>query len=233
MDNRERKKYYMVPLSKVVPPLPYIDEFDADKNAPETIDTVKVHSVKRVWWTCKKCGTSYLKAPQKRARGGGCPECNCNLPNSGESLADYMPEVLDWWDPDLNTAHPYQIYPFARTHIYLKCPVCGNRVRFKLDSISKSKKVPTCRSCLYDKDHMRGQVPVEKSMAATSFLAEYAVSRNALRVETIPAARKVYQNREAYWHCSICGAIWLAELRIRAQGRGKCPYCGGVSNNEK
>ena len=51
-------------------------EFDREKNAPLTPETLVAGTGKRLWWRCQKCGHSWLARGSLRVFGRGCPKWN-------------------------------------------------------------------------------------------------------------------------------------------------------------
>ncbi len=52
-----------------------MEEWDYQKNIFISPEAVSVHSGKKVWWKCKKCGFNWQATIDKRSNGRKCPKC--------------------------------------------------------------------------------------------------------------------------------------------------------------
>ncbi|MBQ6783112.1 MAG: zinc-ribbon domain-containing protein [Acholeplasmatales bacterium] len=55
--------------------LPFMDEWDYEKNNEIDPNTLLPGSGKKAWWKCKKCGNEWLTEIRMRTIGHGCPSC--------------------------------------------------------------------------------------------------------------------------------------------------------------
>ena len=55
--------------------MPYIDEWDYQKNEGIDINTILPNSGKKVFWICKKCGYNWKTEVRCRTKGHNCPSC--------------------------------------------------------------------------------------------------------------------------------------------------------------
>ena len=52
-----------------------MEEWDYDKKVEIHPSALSLHSGKKVWWICKRCGNSWQATVDKRSNGRGCPKC--------------------------------------------------------------------------------------------------------------------------------------------------------------
>lgn len=87
-------------------------EWDAEKNAPLTTETVAAGSHKRVWWRCAE-GHSWQSEVRVRFGGAKCPFCaQRSLCSGSNDLATLMPDIAAQWDYDKNgSLRPCDVLP--------------------------------------------------------------------------------------------------------------------------
>lgn len=144
-------------LSTVRPDL--LAEWDWDKNASLTPDTLLPSSHAKVWWRCEK-GHRWEAAVFSRTRekAAGCPYCTGKKVLAGfNDLATLRPELAKQWHPSLNvdltpdqvalgsnkkvwwrcgSGHVWQAAIYSRTRKRASgCPVCAGQVKRFRDEI--------------------------------------------------------------------------------------------------
>ena len=99
-------------------------EWDAEKNAPLTPQSVSVCSNRKVWWRCP-LGHGYQALISTRTmRNTGCPVCAGRKVLSGfNDLSTLEPLVAAQWHPTLNAPlTPADVTPGSHRIVWWKCP---------------------------------------------------------------------------------------------------------------
>lgn len=127
------------------------------KNGPLLPSAVTVHSNRKVWWRCSKCGAEWETSICHRSSGRGCPKCASkargdiltkkNLITGVNDLKTLHPELAAEWDYSKNTdgpeeysqcstrkkwwicpkGHSYDIAISSRTSQGQGCPYCASK----------------------------------------------------------------------------------------------------------
>lgn len=87
------------------------------------------------WWLCSRCGESWKSSINGRVRRQriNCPDCNRSAgaaararPESGQSLGDRYPELVNQWHPTKNGgATPFDVGPGSHRKVFWLCETCG------------------------------------------------------------------------------------------------------------
>ncbi len=103
-------------------------EWNYEKNGDIKPSMITACTNKKIWWKCKKCGYSWLSAPNNRQKGSGCPCCSGRVPKTGENdFATLHPELLKEWDYIQNTTvDPHTILPKSGKKVWWVCSICGH-----------------------------------------------------------------------------------------------------------
>ena len=80
-----------------------LGQWDQERNAPLTPETISYGSKRKVWWRCSK-GHEWLAPPYARTGSEtGCPYCAGKLPIPGETdLGTLFPNLTREWHPAKN-----------------------------------------------------------------------------------------------------------------------------------
>lgn len=99
-------------------------QWDTEKNAPDTPQTVSYGSQRKMWWRCEK-GHSWQTAVYVRTSGAGCPICGGKMVQKGfNDLASFYPALAKEWDAEKNGAlSPEAVTPASNRKAWWKCPL--------------------------------------------------------------------------------------------------------------
>ena len=125
-------------------------EWDHEKNAPLTPDSVGHGSTKRVYWICPK-GHSYpARIDHRTIMHSGCPYCAGKLPVKGENdLKTVYPDIAEEWDYENNEKGPEDYLPKSNREVYWKCPYCG--ASYKKAIAERTINRSGCTNCSKEK----------------------------------------------------------------------------------
>lgn len=197
----------------------YVDEIAIEENKGVDFDKLTYMDRNKIWWKCNKCNSLYEMSPSSRMIGKACPYCAGKRVNATNSLEGKYPEVLDHWDWDLNVVLPNKI---LAGEIYKKinfiCPKCKRRYKTSVSGWIKAKEC-----CPYCRDHIYAVLKYENSLAGKypMLIMDWDFSKN----NEDPAHMSPSSLKEMHWRCSSCGETWKAQVRMRVNGRKKCPNC--------
>ena len=98
-------------------------QWDTEKNAPDTPQTVSYGSQRKMWWHCEK-GHSWQAPVYSRTGGAGCPYYAGRkvLPGFND-LASKAPTVAAQWHPALNGGlTPEMVTVSSHRRVWWQCP---------------------------------------------------------------------------------------------------------------
>ena len=112
--------------------------WDYEKNKPYTPKNIFPHRIRKYWWLCPKCGTSYKMTPATRIENSEyvlCHKCaaeyRANLGvkkqvDSGNSLASKYPDLAKEWHSTRNgDLTPNDVTPKSGKKVWWECSRCG------------------------------------------------------------------------------------------------------------
>lgn len=105
---------------------PLLKEWDYEKNAGITPDTVTPSSTLKVWWKCEY-GHEWKAKVDSRNRGSGCPFCSGRRVCVGfNDLLTKKPELEKEWDYEKNAPlTPQDVTYGSHKNIWWKCNKCS------------------------------------------------------------------------------------------------------------
>ena len=194
-----------------------VDEFDVEKNAPLTPDTVSYGSKRRIWWRCAK-GHEWQAAPDARNGGARCPYCSGLKAAPGvNDLAALFPEIAAEWHPTKNgDLKPCDMLPGSKKLIWWRC-ARGHEYTASPKSRVDGNGCPVCAG---DKN-----LPIIYTLADAfpELAAEWDAKRNGLLT---PADVSIDSARRVWWQCKK-GHAWQAQILVRTTTDSPCPVCSG------
>ncbi len=191
-------------------------QWDREKNAPLTPETVSHGSHQRVWWRCEK-GHEWQTAVYHRGEGKGCPYCAGRQVLPGENdLASRMPRLAAQWHPTKNgRLTPEQVFCGSHEKVWWRCER-GHVWQARIKARVQGDGCPVCA----------GKVlrPGEHDLATThpELAAQWHPTRNGTLT---PSGIGAGTRRKVWWVCEK-GHEWQAPVMARARGTG-CPVCAG------
>lgn len=191
-------------------------EWDYQRNFPLIPEQFSAVSGQSVYWKCE-LGHQWRARIANRKNGNGCPYCSGRTVLVGfNDLASQNPKLASEWHPDLNKCSPSDVIYHSNKKAYWQCDK-GHTWEASPNSRSKGTGCPYCtnRKVWKGYNDFASQFP------------ELAKEWNQERNGSISPDEVIATSASKYWwHCSICGNDWCAEVRSRAKGYG-CPSCAG------
>lgn len=200
-------------------------EWDDEKNAPLTPQSVTTGSHKLIWWRCPK-GHSWRAAVYSRTTlGTGCPVCTGRQALAGENdLATLYPDIAAQWDEEKNGAlHPSSVTAGSNRRVWWRCEKGHSYRAMIAQRVQRGDGYPYCanRKVLLGFNDLATAAPlVAKQWHETL--------NGALTPEMVTAG----SHKKAWWQCSY-GHVWKAAIyfRVGVQQCG-CPVCAGKTKRK-
>jgi len=216
-----------IPLSVAYPEL--CKEWDYEKNAPITPETIGKASNKLVWWKCSN-GHEWKASVGNRTNKNcstNCPYCSNRKVLTGyNDLAFINPQLALEWNYDKNTKLPSEVTANAQTKYWWKGQ-CGHE--WLASPYSRNKLGGNCLICnnqqvLSGFNDLASQNPT----LASEWNYEKNKGLKDGRGNDISTPEKIVVNSDktVWWKCSVCNNEWQANVYARNNGNG-CPYCIG------
>lgn len=192
-------------------------EWNYEKNAPLTPDTVSPGSNKKVWWKCVnghewECSVAYRKSHRN-----SCPYCSGKFPVLGETdLATVAPLLAAQWHPTKNgDLSPQDVITGSHKKVWWQCDN-GHEWKAQVRSRFAGTGCPYCSKRL--------PVAGETDLATLNpaLAKEWDYKKNA---PLTPDQVCLRSNKKVWWHCEY-GHEWKAKISDRSAGNN-CPYCTG------
>lgn len=203
-------------------------EWDAERNAPLTPESVAPHSNKSVWWICSK-GHHFQQSIDKRSnRGYSCPYCSGKriLPGFND-LQTLNPELAREWDHEKNKKYgPTEVALHSNKVAWWKCPVCGHSWSTKINGRANGRGCPVCatakRIISFRENRYLRRGQNDLATLRPDLAEEWDPVQNGTRK---PDDYTCNSNERIWWKCSICGNTWEATIHNRARNDSGCPKC--------
>jgi len=206
-------------------------EFDLEKNAPLTPETLIAGTNKSLWWICSDCSHEWSAGGNTRASAGnGCPACaGQSLHIDGRnSMMSTHPEIAAEFDLSKNAPITTEDI-VAGTHklYWWGCKTCS--FEWRSSPANRSRHNTGCPACVNLVVHIDGR----NSMRAThpELAAEFDSERNApLTPDSVVAGT----GKRLNWICISCSHKWIATGNGRVSKDSGCPKCapGGFDLNK-
>ena len=206
------------PLSETHPHL--AAEFDMERNAPLTPDTVTAGTDKKLWWICHTCSHEWLTKGYQRKRTG-CPACSNKAIHSDgrNSMRATHPDLGAEFDLEKNSPlTPDTTIAGTSKKLWWICKTCSHGWIATGNDRFSGKGCPSCsgRSVHSDgRNSMRNTHP--------HLVAEFDLERNApLTPDDVLAGT----NKRLWWCCNECSHRWNTTGSSRSYGSETgCPRC--------
>ena len=194
--------------------LPYLlNEWDAERNAPLTPDTVYAKSRKRVWWRCEK-GHEWEVSLDVRSLGTGCPYCAGKRPVVGENdLASSFPTLASEWSEKNGSLRPEDVTAGSNKKVWWRCER-GHEWQASIYTRVIGGSCPVCAG--------RKVIPGENDLSA--LFPELAKQWSRKNGAFLPTQVRPFSNKKVWWECEL-GHTWQATPNARISAKSGCPYC--------
>ena len=193
-----------------------LQQWDTEKNAPDTPQTVSYGSNRKMWWRCDK-GHSWQASIYSRTSGSGCPYCGGKKVGQGNDLASLYPELAAQWDARKNAPRkPSEFSAGSHTLAWWLCEK-GHSWRAQIKSRVSGCGCPVCMGRLV--------VAGANSLAdvAPELSRQWDMDKNA---PLTPRQVTAGTMRKVWWRCAL-GHSWRAAVSPRVRQGVGCPYCAG------
>ena len=193
-----------------------LQQWDTEKNAPDTPQTVSYGSNRKMWWRCDK-GHSWQASIYSRTSGSGCPYCGGKKVGQGNDLASLYPELAAQWDARKNAPRkPSEFSAGSHTLAWWLCEK-GHSWRAQIKSRVSGCGCPVCMGRLV--------VAGANSLAdvAPELSRQWDMDKNA---PLTPRQVTAGTTRKVWWNCAR-GHSWKASVASRVSQKIGCPVCGG------
>ena len=193
-------------------------EWDGERNAPLTPQSVCAGSHRKVWWKCAQ-GHSWQATVKSRVEGCGCPVCAHRALQAGETdLASSYPQVAAQWHPTKNGAlTPRDVFPGTQRKVWW---VCEKGHQWQARVAARTYGGSGCPVCSGKQVN-----PGENDLASLcpEIAGEWHPDRNGALA---PQGVTPYSNRRVWWLCPQ-GHAYQAVVAARTTHNSGCPYCAG------
>lgn len=214
-------------------------EFMMDKNIGIDINSLTIHSIKKVWWKCSECGREWRAKVSERVAGHGCKSCTskikaenrvAKLLEDGGSLWDSGYDFINEWDYDKNyPLTPYDVTPMANRKAYWICSECGHSWKALINNRAFGNGCPECAKAKRVQTKTTNDILQRGSLADVNprLAEEFLIEKNN---DLKPSDILLHSGKLYWWKCKDCGCEWQATADSRADNKG-CPEC--ARNNSK
>ena len=208
------------PMSVTHPHL--VEEFDSERNAPLTPESLVAGTNKKLHWICKTCSHQWSTSGTKRAyQGTGCPSCSGKVVHSDgrNSISITHPKLAEEFDIERNAPlTPDMVKYGSYKKVFWRCSECSHEWLATPNNRSSNRRgCPACSNQAVHSDGRNSLRTINPNLAE-----EFDIVKNApLTPETVVAG----SSRRLHWICSECSHKWVAQCGSRnSNGRG-CPAC--------
>lgn len=181
-------------------------EWDFDKNSGIDPYSISKGSRRSVWWKCA-AGHEWRAAVGDRVlRGTKCNYCRGRLTTQESNAAVNVPEIIEFWDTELNSKSPYEVTVNSSYLVNWRCPR-GHVWTSRIHEFLKRRKAK-CLTC------------TSIGVAYPELLKEWDFERN---ISSDPYKTQPSSMFEAAWVC-VRGHKWSSKVANRTRGAG-CIRC--------
>lgn len=195
-----------------------LKEWDAERNAPLTPETVSYSSHKKVWWVCAHGHHWQTNVYSRTSASGGtkCPMCSGRVPIPGvNDLATRRPDLAKEWHPTKNgDLTPRDVLSRSSKKVWWRCEH-GHEWEARIKARASGTGCPVCSG--------RKVVPGENDLATLmpELAKEWHPTKNGdLRPSDVRPGSVV----KVWWRCEK-GHEWQATVSTRGSGGAGCPVC--------
>lgn len=194
-----------------------LEQWDAEKNAPLSPETVSASTHKKMWWKDSYghewAQPVYSRTVQKR----GCPICANRVVLPGfNDLATTHPVLAAEWNEEKNgDLTPQRISYGYDKKVWWRCSLGHEWKAPPSTRIRMAAGCPICSGYAVQKGY--NDLETLYPLVAAEWNYE---KNNALTPDQVVAG----SNRLVWWRCSL-GHEWRAVIVDRTVGTNGCPYC--------
>jgi uncharacterized Zn ribbon protein len=200
-------------------------EFDMERNAPLTPDTVVAGTNKNLHWICGECSHRWeINANRRTSSRTGCPACASQVIHSDgrNSMRSTHPDLADEFDMERNAPlTPDIVIAGTNKSLHWICSECSHEWAANGNNrVGRNKTgCPACDNKIIHRDGRNSMRNTHPHLAA-----EFDMEKNSpLTPDTLIAGT----NKKLHWICSKCTHEWTALSNSRSKSvlPAGCPAC--------
>lgn len=197
-----------------------LEQWDAEKNAPLSPETVSASTHKKMWWK-DSYGHEWAQPVYSRTvQKCGCPICANRVVLPGfNDLATTYPTLASEWDTEKNgTLTPQQVSAGSGIKVWWRCKK-GHSWKAVIASRAGGCSCPVCANRII--------LPGFNDLATTHpvLAAEWNKEKNG---DLTPQRISYGYDKKVWWRCSL-GHEWKATPISRIRMAAGCPICSGYA----
>ena len=192
-------------------------EWDYERNAPETPETVAANSNIGYWWKCAEGHHWKAVVSNRNIFGHGCPYCSRRIPTAGENdLQTLNPALAAQWHPTRNgDLTPAKVFPTSDLKVWWQCE---NGHEWQSIIFFRDRGV----GCPYCSRYTPITGENDLQTLNPSLAAQWHTTKNG---DLSPEMFFPTSTQKVWWQCEK-GHTWQASIAARNNGSG-CPMCIG------
>ncbi len=203
---------------------PMMEDWDYEKNKNVNPEFITLHSNRKFWWKCKKCGYEWKTSPSHRARGHKCPACVGQVVRKGvNDLASKDPELAKEWNYSKNKLKPDEVTARNSKKVWWICSKCRHEWQATIHSRHTGCGCPECAKVIMSEKQSKANYKDSLAYKLPELAKEWDFEKNTVKPEEVYAT----SNKKFWWKCKKCGKSWEAVVACRALRNTGCPYCSG------
>ena len=193
------------------------DEFDLDKNYPDTAMTLIASTHKMLWWKCPLDHSWRATGNTRVSQNSGCPICSGRFVLSGfNDLQTKFPEVAEEWDSAKNgELRPDSVSSGTHKKCWWKCKLGHSYAASVSNRTSRNSSCPIC----LNQQVLQGYNDLESTYP--EILSEWDFVKNA---EFLPSQIVAKSEKKVWWICNL-GHSWKTSPGVRISVGTGCPTC--------
>ena len=203
---------------------PMMAEWDYEKNKNVNPEFISLHSNRKFWWKCNKCGYEWKVSPAHRARGHKCAVCAGQVVKKGvNDLLSQEPELAKEWNYQRNIVKPDEVTVGTNKKVWWICSICHHEWQATIYSRHSGCVCPECMKTIVSEKQSKANYADSIAFRFPEIVKEWDYSKNTVKPD------EVYPNSNLkfWWKCKNCGLSWEAVVHSRTKRNSGCPYCSG------
>ena len=203
---------------------PMMAEWDYEKNKNVNPEFISLHSNRKFWWKCNKCGYEWRVSPAHRARGHKCPVCVGQVVKKGvNDLLSQEPELAKEWNYEKNELHPDEVTTGNNKKVWWICSKCHHEWQATVYSRHSGCGCPECKKTIISEKQSKANYGDSLAFKFPEIAKEWDFDKNEMKPEEVYSN----SNKKFWWKCKKCEFSWEAVVHARTLRNTGCPYCSG------
>jgi hypothetical protein len=194
-------------------------QWDYEKNGDLRPQNFTPGSGQKVWWKCHEGHSWQAIISNRTQKKNGCSRCQ-RRPKPGQSLAEQLPKLAEYWHPEKNQKTPRQVTPGSPYKAYWLC----DKGHEWIASVRSQRFAEGCARCL----KMSSKSSISLADYSSELTAQWHSEKNT---DLNPAQLGPASSRKVWWQCEH-GHEWQAQVRLRTKQGSRCPICAGRITND-